>query len=134
MKYLERTLATYVYNYCNMGSITIYFCNIHMKHLQHTTKTSETIETYAWNMRFQRNIYLLLRTMKARRRVEFTGGSRDVATVDQINSTYRKARRGALCGHRYPGLYAGHAAPAAGATAPTTTGSLAMQWIWWKEG
>ena len=56
MKYLERTLATYVYNYCNMCNITIYFCNIHMKHLQHTP---EIIETYSYNMRFQRNISLL---------------------------------------------------------------------------
>ena len=29
--------------------------------------------------------------MEARRRVEFTGGSRDVATIDKINSAYHKA-------------------------------------------
>jgi hypothetical protein len=33
MKHLKRTLATYMYNHCNMCNITIYFCNIHMKHL-----------------------------------------------------------------------------------------------------
>jgi hypothetical protein len=35
-----------------------------MKHLQHT---SETLETYACNMRFQRNVTLLLERMKAHR-------------------------------------------------------------------
>ena len=44
-----------------------------MKHLQHISKTSETLETYFCNMRFQRNISLLLRRMEARRYVEFTG-------------------------------------------------------------
>jgi hypothetical protein len=28
----------------------IYFCNIHMKHLQHTSETSEILETYAGNI------------------------------------------------------------------------------------
>jgi hypothetical protein len=37
------TLATYVYSYCNICNIPIYFCNIHTKHLQHTFKTSETL-------------------------------------------------------------------------------------------
>jgi hypothetical protein len=75
MKHLEQTLATYVYNNYNMCNITIYFCNIQMKHLQHTSKTSEIIETYSCNMRFQRNISLLLDRMEARRCVVFTGGS-----------------------------------------------------------
>jgi hypothetical protein len=30
-----------------MCNILIYFCNIHMKHLQHTSKISETLEIYA---------------------------------------------------------------------------------------
>jgi hypothetical protein len=60
MKHLEQMLATYVYNYCNMYNITIYFCNIYMKHLQYIPETFETIETYSYNMRFQRNISLLL--------------------------------------------------------------------------
>jgi hypothetical protein len=38
---LEQTL-----NICN---IPIYFCNIHMKHLQHNSKTSKTLE----NIRLQ---------------------------------------------------------------------------------
>jgi hypothetical protein len=37
----------------NIYSISIYFCNIHMKHLQHTSETSETLETDACNMCFQ---------------------------------------------------------------------------------
>jgi hypothetical protein len=52
MKHLEQMFATYVYNYCNMCNIPIYFCNIHINHLQHTSEISETIETYACNMRF----------------------------------------------------------------------------------
>jgi hypothetical protein len=36
MKHFEQTLATYVYNHCNM-------CNIHMKH---TSKISKTLQTY----------------------------------------------------------------------------------------
>ena len=83
MKHLEQTLATYVYIHCNMCNITIYFCNIqmkhlqhiHTKHLQHTSETSEPIETYSYNMRFQRNISLLLGRMEARQYVVFTGGS-----------------------------------------------------------
>jgi hypothetical protein len=55
-----------------MGNIPIYFCNIHMKHLQHTFETSETLEIYACNMRFQRNNSLLLGRMKDHWRVEFT--------------------------------------------------------------
>jgi hypothetical protein len=58
MKHLEHTLTTYMYNHCNI-------CNIQIKHLQHTSKTHEI---YACNIRFQRNIYLLLGRMEARRR------------------------------------------------------------------
>ena len=47
MKHLEQTHATYVYRHCHKCNIMISFCNIHMKHLQHTSKTSET---YACNM------------------------------------------------------------------------------------
>jgi hypothetical protein len=68
-------LATYVYNHCNMCNIMIYFCNINMKQLQHTSETSEAIETYSRNLRFQHNISLLLDRMEARRCVVFTGGS-----------------------------------------------------------
>ena len=45
-----------MYNYCNMCNISIYYCNIRMKHLLHTSKT---LETYACNMGFERNISLL---------------------------------------------------------------------------
>jgi len=48
-----------------------------------------------------------------------------------------RGRRGPLRGRWYTRLHAGHAAAAAttaGAAAPATTGSLAAQWIWWKEG
>jgi hypothetical protein len=40
-------LATYVYNHCN---IPIYFCNIRMKQLKHTSETTEILETWACNM------------------------------------------------------------------------------------
>ena len=33
-----------------MCNIPIYFCNIKMKHLQHTDKPSETLETYSCNI------------------------------------------------------------------------------------
>ena len=36
---------------CN---ILIYFCNIYIKHLQHASETSKTLEMYFCNMRFQR--------------------------------------------------------------------------------
>ena len=42
-------LATYVYNHCNICNIPIYFCNIRMKHLQHTY---ETLKIYVCNMSF----------------------------------------------------------------------------------
>jgi hypothetical protein len=50
----DETLETdLIYNHCNICNISIYFCNIRMKQLQHTYKTLETHETYACNMRFQ---------------------------------------------------------------------------------
>jgi hypothetical protein len=52
MKHLEHTLETYVYSHCNMCNVPIYFCNIKMKHLQHPDETSETLETYSYNMGF----------------------------------------------------------------------------------
>jgi hypothetical protein len=45
--------ATYVYNHCKICNIPIYFCNIYLKHFQHTF---ETLETYACHMRFQQNL------------------------------------------------------------------------------
>jgi hypothetical protein len=32
-----------LYNYCNICNIPIYFCNIHLKHLQYISKTPETL-------------------------------------------------------------------------------------------
>jgi hypothetical protein len=52
MKHSEHTLETYVYSHCNMCNISIYFCNIKMKQLQHLDETYETLETYASNMGF----------------------------------------------------------------------------------
>jgi hypothetical protein len=57
-----------VYNHCN---IPIYFYNIRMKHLQYT---SETLETYAYNMQFQLKHLLAAWRMKVHRQVEFAGG------------------------------------------------------------
>jgi hypothetical protein len=42
-----KTFETLAY-ICN---IQIYFCNIHIKHLQHTSETDETFRTYTWNIR-----------------------------------------------------------------------------------
>ena len=67
MKHSEHTLKTYAHSHCNMFNILIYICNIKMKHLQHPDETSETLETYACNMGFQRNVILLLGRMDARR-------------------------------------------------------------------
>ena len=50
MKHWEQTVATYVYNHCNICNIPIYFCNIRMKHLKHTYETSKTLETCTCNM------------------------------------------------------------------------------------
>jgi hypothetical protein len=61
MKHWKQKLATYVFNYCNIYNIAIYFCNFSMKHLKHTSKTLETLETYACNMGFEHNISLLFR-------------------------------------------------------------------------
>jgi hypothetical protein len=55
MKYLGHTLETYVYSHYNMCNILIYFCNIYIQHLQHT---SETFETYYCTMRFESACYL----------------------------------------------------------------------------
>jgi hypothetical protein len=52
MKHWEQKLVTSVYNHCNICNIPIYFCNIHMRHLQHIYETSETLETYFYNMHF----------------------------------------------------------------------------------
>jgi hypothetical protein len=54
IKHWGQTLATYVYNYCNISiyfcNIAIYFCNIRMKHLQHTSKITEIFKLYTCKM------------------------------------------------------------------------------------
>jgi hypothetical protein len=41
-----------MYSHYNICNIPIYFCNIHIKHLQHAYETPETLKTYSYNMRF----------------------------------------------------------------------------------
>jgi hypothetical protein len=43
-------LATYVYNHCNIYNIPIYFCNIRMKQLKHSSKITETLGSWTCNM------------------------------------------------------------------------------------
>jgi hypothetical protein len=50
MKHLEHTIETYVYSHYNMCNILIYFCNIDIQHLQHTSKTSETLAICAFSL------------------------------------------------------------------------------------
>ena len=52
MKYLEHILETYVYSQYNMCNIPIYFYNIDIQYLQHTSEITETLKTYYCNMRF----------------------------------------------------------------------------------
>ena len=52
INHLEHTLETYVYSHYNMCNIPIYFCNIDIQHLQHTSESSKTLETYSFNIRF----------------------------------------------------------------------------------
>jgi hypothetical protein len=52
LQHTSETLAIY-------AASLIYFCNIHIKQWQHTSETSKTLETYACNVRFHRNIPLL---------------------------------------------------------------------------
>jgi hypothetical protein len=50
MKHFEQTLATRLWNTFNICNILIYICNIHIKHLQHTSDNIwwyETLETYS---------------------------------------------------------------------------------------
>ena len=142
MKHWEQTFATYVYNHCNICNIPIYFCNIHLKHLQHTSETSETLKIYACNMRF-RHIATSPCCLQnggstasgVHRRQPCRRHHRPAPTSTRWTPPTR-GRWGPLRGPWYRGLHARHAAPrspATGATVPTTIGSLAAQWIWWKE-
>jgi hypothetical protein len=75
-----------MYNHCNIDIIQIYFCNIHLKQSQHTSETSETPRVFSTSQHV-----LDACEMEARRRVEFTRGSRAVVTIDQMDSAYYKA-------------------------------------------
>ena len=65
VKHWEQKIITYVYNHCNICNISIYFCNINMKHLQHISQTSETLKTDAYNMHLTK---MEARRHRARRR------------------------------------------------------------------
>jgi hypothetical protein len=52
MKHFEHKLETYVYSHCNMCNISIYFCNIKMKHtcnihMKHLKHLKHTLATWA---------------------------------------------------------------------------------------
>jgi hypothetical protein len=74
----------YVYNHCNIRNISIYFCNIYLKLLQHTFKISEALETYACNMLFS----TLFRTTQSRME---TAGSGQPATEEGDTAWQRPA-------------------------------------------
>jgi hypothetical protein len=74
-----------------MCNTLIYFYNIYMKHLQHTSKTYETLEIYACNAYSVNDISLLLGRMEARRRVksisvELAGGAELAALVEKATA------------------------------------------------
>ena len=48
MQHKCTTIATYAH--------PNYFYNIYTKSMQRTSETTETLKTYAWNMRFQHNV------------------------------------------------------------------------------
>jgi hypothetical protein len=75
-----------VYNHCNICNIPIYFCNIHLKHLQHTFEISETLETYACNIRFQQNLAV-------RQAKHCTSGSDCAVMVEKEDGSGRAATR-----------------------------------------
>jgi hypothetical protein len=86
-KHLEYTLATYVYNHCNIWNILIYFCNIHIntcnipiKHLKYSKHTLATLA-------FKHKISLLLGRMETRCRA---------------GRTYQKHVRGGTSGGDVP--------------------------------
>jgi hypothetical protein len=73
MKHLKPTLKTYVYRHCNIYNILIYFYNIDVKHLHHTTKMSEILETYA----YAHNMLLRMRMIPVRARKVLSVRARD---------------------------------------------------------
>jgi hypothetical protein len=105
MKHLEHAFVTYVYSHCNICNIPTYFCNIYIKHLQHTFKTSETLKSYSYNMCFLCNISLLLGRMEAHRHLDFTEGSGiGGACRRQAGGSSCVTWRGGNCRNRVPCL------------------------------
>jgi hypothetical protein len=72
-----------LYNHCNICNILIYFCNIHLKHFQYISEIFETLETYACNMHFQRNITLLLGRMELVDGAEVGGNTSSLSVRQQ---------------------------------------------------
>jgi hypothetical protein len=87
MKHFEQTLATYLWNTCNIYNIWINFCNIQMKHLKYTSKT---LETYSLHFPKQ-SCY---------------GHRHPMGSSDRMPAQLGKSRGQALCTHRghYPFL------------------------------
>jgi hypothetical protein len=74
-------LTTYVYNHCNICNISIYFCNISLKHLKHL---KQTFATHA----FKHNICLLLsRNGGLSTRSSMLRTSAEVAGVNLVGGT-----------------------------------------------
>ena len=87
-KQLEHTLETYTYSHCNMRNISIYSCNIDIKHLQHTSETPKILKTYVCNMPFQLKHLLAASQMETRRRVEVTSvlaGGTELAGYSELD-------------------------------------------------
>jgi hypothetical protein len=106
MKHLERTCERYMYRHCKMCNVSIYICNIDIKHLQHISEISETLETYACNMRFQCNVSLLPEQMEARRcgprrwwRMELVVAQRSGVGISTSDGAQLKMATGTECPH-----------------------------------
>ena len=65
MKHWEQTLETYVYKPLQHMHISIYFFNIHMKHLQRVSETSKLLEHMFATCVFQRNMAWAARRTEA---------------------------------------------------------------------
>ena len=119
LKHWEQKLATYVYNHCN---ISIYFCNIHMKHLHHLDETSDTLETYSCNMRFQRAMSPSCldesRSSTPTRRMELVGAPLGEDLLGGLGEHMRKA-------HEHPGRASTRAPWESTCTAPWASAPLA---------
>ena len=102
-----------MYNHCNICKIPIYFCNINLKYLQHTSETSETLKAYACNMRFQQNL-------AARQAEHCAAGSGCAIVVEKEDASGWAAVRPLVSGCATPGNRA-HAVPRRVVTAVEAT-------------